>query len=327
MKHKMLTLALFGSLVSTAAVAQENLEHAFEKFINSKHVTVTKSFSEERDIKQEKRPLVAKADVYTFTLKAKQKKLIDEVLAAFDKDRNNENVYLALNHTGGRGVPTNGRQLLVGNDTKNAVYIGMDEMENWQLLCLLDPADATRSHRYAYAIEWKNPPELTYGGMIRGKLIVTYSRIPEDVAKYTGSVDYNTVADTVRTYKSSMTIKNPENSGSVTISREVIGAALDGSLEDITNISQLVMGFDAMKREFLKGNAVDEITGSTIAMGIYTVCSHIGKLMKGHPQLDEPDLRQHLIDELAILKKRCDITNDLGLSHLRYLELAQKALR
>ncbi|MBR1468895.1 MAG: hypothetical protein IJ605_02115 [Prevotella sp.] len=309
MKHKILTLALLGSLVSTAAVAQENLEHAFIKFIDSKHVTVTKSFSEERDITQPSRPLISKADVYTFTLKAKHKKLIDEVLAAFDKDRHNENVYLVLNHTGGRGIPTNGRQLLVGNDTKNAVYIGMNEMESWQLLCLLDPTDESRTHRYAYAIEWNDAPAQYIGGMIRGKLVVTYSRIPEDVTKYTGSVEYNNVTDTEE------------------ISRQVTGMIMDGSIEDITNTSQLVMAFDMLKREFLKGNAVDEVTGGTLAMSIYTLCSHMGKLMKGYPQMDDPDLRKHLIDELKTMKERCDITSDLGLSHLRYLELAQKALR
>lgn len=296
--------------LATLATAQENLEHAFDKFITSKNVTVSKSFSEERDITKDNRPLLSRADVYTFTLKAKHKKLIDEVLTAFEKDRNNENVYLVLNHTGGRGIPTNGRQLLVGNDTKNAVYIGMDEMENWQLLCMLDPTDDTRSHRYAYAIEWNEHPAQSVGGVIRGKLVVTYSVVPKNVHNYTASVKYNGTTDS-------------DNKG---VNQE-LKAMIQAGIGEMTDINQLLAAFETLKTEFLKGNATNNRTGVTIAMTIYLYCSQMGKLMKGYPQLDNPDLRQHLISELQTMINRCDKDSDLGRSHIGYLKLAQKALK
>ena len=169
-----LAVTLLLCYIVTLASAQDNVKRAFDKFINSKKVEVVKSFSEERDIKQPNRPLVSKADVYSFTIKAKDQKLISEVIAAFEKDRNNENVYQVLNHTGGHGIPTNGRELLVGSDRKNSVYIGMQEMLSWQLMCLLDPADASRTHRYAYAIEWNDDPKARHlSKKIRGKLVVT----------------------------------------------------------------------------------------------------------------------------------------------------------
>ncbi len=176
-----LVVTLLLCYLVTSISAQENVIHAFYDFVDSKKVTVVKSFSEEHDITKPNHPIVSQADVYAFTLKAKHRKLIDTVLAAFEKDRYNENVYQVLNHVGGRGIPTNGRELLVGKNRKNSVYIGMNEMDNWQLMCLLDPTDETRTHRYAYAIEWNEHPENSIADVIKGKLVVTYSVIPEDV--------------------------------------------------------------------------------------------------------------------------------------------------
>ena len=129
-----LVVTLLLCYLVTSISAQENVIHAFYDFVDSKKVTVVKSFSEEHDITKPNHPIVSQADVYAFTLKAKHRKLIDTVLAAFEKDRYNENVYQVLNHVGGRGIPTNGRELLVGKNRKNSVYIGMNEMDNWQLM-------------------------------------------------------------------------------------------------------------------------------------------------------------------------------------------------
>ncbi|MBQ9636721.1 MAG: hypothetical protein IJV36_02335 [Prevotella sp.] len=312
--RSLVTLVLCYSV--TLVSAQENLEHAFSKFIESKAVTVTKSFSEERDITKANRPLIAKADVYNFMLKAKHKKLLDEVLAAFDKERNNENVYQAMNHTGGRGIPTNARQILVGNDTKNSVYIGMDERENWQVICLIDPADDTRSHRYAYAIEWNENLALAVGGLIRGKLVVTYSRIPtytlssqsatSDTQKYFGHVETD----------------------SKEIAREATGMVLSGRLDELNaDKGQMLLVFDALKTEYCKPENFDSRTGTTLVMAFYAICSHIGNLMKDYPQTDDPDLRELLRSQIDDMIRITNHSSDLGRSHIGYLELAKKALQ
>lgn len=310
--RSLVVLALFA--FATSATAQENLEHAFYKFINSKQVSVIKSFSEERDITKPKRPLVSRAYVYNFTLKAKHEKLIKEVLEAFERDRNNENVYQALNHTGGHGVPKNARDLLVGEDRKNAVSIGMDEMQSWQLLCLLDPTDDTHTHRYAYAIEWNNDPkQRQLSGKIHGKLVVTYSRIPQEV------LDAYRPAETV-SYRDKM-------SDSEDLAGEVALLTLTGRLNELTTIPQLVMAFESLKTEFLKGNAIDPQTGGTTAISVYALCSHIAQLMKDFPHLDDPALRQTLQDEIDFMIGRCDTDSDLGRTHATYLKLAKKALK
>ena len=310
MKHKFLIILFIGCLFSSVASAQENVKKAFDKFIASKNVELSKSFSEEHDLTKENRPLLSKADIYNFTIKKKHRKLIDDVLAAFEKDRNNPHVYQALTHSGGRGIPTNGRELLVGNDRKNSTYIGMDEMQSWQLLCLLDPADKTRSHRYAYAIEWNDDPkQIQLSGKIRGKLVVTYSVIPEGLLN-------------VNPNKGKTSAKNnEENLTSQEIANAVYRLGITKGFSRLEDKTQMLMAFEALKTEFLKGYTISP-QGGTLCMTIYALCSYI------RPYLEEDvDLRQKLRDDLNMMIKKCDKNSDLGKSHIGYLELAIKCLK
>ena len=305
MKRRILTLSLLGCLATMTATAQENVKNAFNEFIASKKVTVTKTITEERNFTKANSPLIAKADVYSFTLKKKDRKLIEKVLAAFEKDRSNEYVYTVLTHNGGHGVPTNTRRLLVGNDDKNSVYIGMNDVERWQLLCLLDPADSSRSHRYAYAIEWNDDAKLVQlTGQIRGKLAITYSVIPPDLLKVYEREDKTDVVSTGK------------------IAKEIYKMGLAGKYDRFENETQILLAFDALKTEFLKGNTYNTSEGGTIAMTIYSLCSYLAPIIK-----DKPDLRQHLVQEIGTMINVCDDNTDLGKSHIGYLKLAIKALQ
>lgn len=311
MKLKTITLMLLACLFSMTATAQENVKKAFSKFVSSKKVSVTKTISEEHDVTKESLPVVAKAEVYTFTIKKKDLKLIDEVLAAFEKDRENANVYSVLTHNGGRGIPTNGRELLVGNDRKNSVYIGMNDVESWQLLCLIDPADVSRSHRYAYAIEWNDDPkQVLLSGKIRGKLVVTYSPIPQDVLNMNSGKSQPSSGN-----------KRSDDLSSEHIVNEVYHMGLAGNFDRFENETQMLMAFDALKTEFLKGNMQTK-EGGTLAMTIYSLCSHMAPRIKNNR-----DLRLHLIDELNMIINNCDPDTELGKSHIGYLKLAIKALK
>ena len=294
-----LVVTLLLCYLVTSISAQENVIHAFYDFVDSKKVTVVKSFSEEHDITKPNHPIVSQADVYAFTLKAKHRKLIDTVLAAFEKDRYNENVYQVLNHVGGRGIPTNGRELLVGKNRKNSVYIGMNEMDNWQLMCLLDPTDETRTHRYAYAIEWNEHPENSIADVIKGKLVVTYSVIPEDVL---------TSQQSDATVKYEATVKYaPTKGSSEEVAREMADMVLGG--------------------EYCKTENFDSRTGTTLVMTLYALCSHIGNLMKGYPQTDDPNLRELLWSQLDDMIRFTNHSSDIGRTHIGYLQLAKKALQ
>jgi hypothetical protein len=263
---------------------------------------------EERDFTKKSLPLISKAETYNFIIKQKDRKLISEVLNAFEKDRTNKDTYLFLTHTGGHGVPTNARALFVGNDRKNAVNIGIDEMQSWQLICLIDPADYTRSHRYAYAIEWNNDPkQQQLSGKIRGRLIVTYSRIPDEVINaYTNQINTTSKVGSANSSLNDLFLKKVEEFGSYNF---------------IRNKTEALTAFEALKTEFLKGNTTTS-TGSTITMSIYTLCSWLAE-----KKMVDSDLRQKMRDDLTMMINRCDRNNDLGRSHIGYLELAIKALK
>ena len=305
MKQKTLPLMLLLCLATMTMNAQEHVKNAFAKFVSSKKVEVTKTFSEERDFTKKARPLVAKADVYVFSIKKKDRKLIDEVLAAFEKDRENENVYQVLTHIGGQGVPTNGRELLVGNDRKNSIYIGMKDIESWQLLCLIDPRDTSRTHRYAYAIEWNDDAkQVQLTGKIRGKLAITYSVIPPELIDAFGVKEKDDDVSTSR------------------IAQEVYKMGLAGKYDNFENETQILLAFNALKTEFLKGNTYNTSERGTIAMTIYSLCSYLAPIIK-----DKPDLREHLRQEIGTMINVCDDNTDLGKSHIGYLKLAIKALQ
>ena len=315
-----LVVTLLLCYLVTSISAQENVIHAFYDFVDSKKVTVVKSFSEEHDITKPNHPIVSQADVYAFTLKAKHRKLIDTVLAAFEKDRYNENVYQVLNHVGGRGIPTNGRELLVGKNRKNSVYIGMNEMDNWQLMCLLDPTDETRTHRYAYAIEWNEHPENSIADVIKGKLVVTYSVIPEDVLTSQQS-------DAIVKYDA--TVKyTPTKGSSEEVAREMADMVLGGRLDELNaDKGQMLLAFDALKTEYCKTENFDSRTGTTLIMTLYALCSHIGNLMKDYPQTNDPNLRELLRSQLDDMIRFTNHSSDIGRTHIGYLELAKKALQ
>lgn len=315
-----LVVTLLLCYLVTSISAQENVIHAFYDFVDSKKVTVVKSFSEEHDITKPNHPIVSQADVYAFTLKAKHRKLIDTVLAAFEKDRYNENVYQVLNHIGGRGIPTNGRELLVGKNRKNSVYIGMNEMDNWQLMCLLDPTDETRTHRYAYAIEWNEHPENSIADVIKGKLVVTYSVIPEDVL---------TSQQSDATVKYNATVKYaPTKGSSEEVAREMADMVLGGRLDELNaDKGQMLLAFDALKTEYCKTENFDSRTGTTLIMTLYALCSHIGNLMKDYPQTNDPNLRELLRSQLDDMIRFTNHSSDIGRTHIGYLELAKKALQ
>ena len=310
MKLRFIIIALIGCLFSNTIMAQENIKKAFDKFIASKNAEVSKAFSEERDLTKDNHPLKSKADIYNFTIKKKHRKLIDEVLSAFEKDRNNPNVYQVLTHSGGNGIPTNARELLVGNDRKNSIYIGMDEMQSWQLICLLDPTDKSRSHRYAYAIEWNDDPKQIYlSGKIRGKLVITYSVIPEDMLKAFQN-QYKTTSNNIS-----------KNWSSEEIANEIYKMGLTGKYNQFSDKTQVLMAFEALKTEFLNGNSSTR-QGGTLCMTIYALCSYIRPMLE-----HELDLRQKLRDDLNMMIKKCDKNTDLGKSNIGYLQLAIKRLQ
>ena len=139
-------------------------------------VEVTKSLGQERDILKEGKPLKWRCDIYSFTLPKKQRYLLDEMIEEFETNgRENPNCYginsMSESKDGNR--VGNERNLMVGDDPNRFVAIGKD-YTNFININILDDADTTKTHRYAYALEWRDGNK----GATDVRYIVTYAKIP-----------------------------------------------------------------------------------------------------------------------------------------------------
>jgi len=170
-------LLLAATSVSAQKVMVQDLEtwmgSLISKAIDNK-VEVTKSLGQERDILQEGTSLKWRCDMMTFTLSKKQRPLLDEMIKAFEVNgRENANCYGINTLTTGNPQNEGTRNLMIGEDPNRYVTIG-EQYGNYINVNILDAADTTKTHRYAYALEWKEDRK----GKVMARYIVTYAKIP-----------------------------------------------------------------------------------------------------------------------------------------------------
>ena len=180
MKTIMKSLLTAGLLLAATAASAQRVQKLedwmgslISKAIDNK-VEVTKSLGQERDILQEGTPLKWRCDIYTFMLPKKQRPLFDEMIKAFEANgREDPNCYGVNSMTTGNPQREGKRNLMVGEDMNRYVTIG-EQYGNYINVHILDAADTTKTHRYAYALEWKED----HKGKVFARYIVTYARIP-----------------------------------------------------------------------------------------------------------------------------------------------------
>lgn len=178
MKTVMTASLLLVTLTATAQSVKEiEKQMGFKMTVANDHgVEVTKSLGQERDIQKEGKPLKWRCDIYSFTLPKKQRYLLDEMIEEFETNgRENPNCYginsMSESKDGNR--VGNERNLMVGDDPNRFVTIGKD-YTNFININILDDADTTKTHRYAYALEWRAGNK----GATDVRYIVTYAKIP-----------------------------------------------------------------------------------------------------------------------------------------------------
>lgn len=160
--------------VSFSAQAQENWQSAIVDLKGGRHAgrLVTNS-QEEKDTRTEGMPLVSKLDEFRLKLgEGDAKKLIQRFKDAFEKDRLSPLCYSVTTQdaqSAGAGV-----RFLIGQTGTRYVDMGGDK-KNLMYQCFLVPDDTTRSHRYAYAIEWSRAT----GEDVDIRVVVCYSKIAE----------------------------------------------------------------------------------------------------------------------------------------------------
>lgn len=168
-------------LVSLNASAQKVVAQDIESWMSSlisqtidNKVEVSKSLGQERDITKEGTPLKWRCDIMTFTLPKKQRSMLDEMIKAFEANGTyNPNCYGVNTLTTGNPQNEGKRNLMIGEDPSRYVTIG-EQYGNYININILDAADTTKTHRYAYALEWKED----HKGNVFARYIVTYAKIP-----------------------------------------------------------------------------------------------------------------------------------------------------
>ena len=168
-------------LTATAASAQhvESIEEQMRNIIivaADHQVKVTKSLGQERDVNKEGKPLAWRCDIFSFTLPKKYHEHLDEMIAVFEtQSRENPNCYGINSMSKASDGHNYGdmRNLMIGEDPSRYVTIGKD-YDNYININILDAADSTKTHRYAYALEWRNGGK----GATDVRYIVTYAKMP-----------------------------------------------------------------------------------------------------------------------------------------------------
>jgi len=242
-------------LASTAVSAQKTIVQDLEiwmsglisKAIDNK-VEVSKSLGQERDIQKEGTPLKWRCDIMTFMLPKKQRPLLDEMIKAFEAN-GHDNPYCYGISTLTTGNPQNEgkRNLMVGEDVNRYVTIG-EQYGNYINVNILDAADTTKTHRYAYALEWKEDSK----GNAFARYIVTYAKIPSAVKTYgySGKVTYPDLLDRFLDIDGKWL---PKDSTSL--------------INDVMNDNSFLTNFNNLKDYYWKHS-----TSVTTAISIYQLC-------------------------------------------------------
>ena len=176
-------------LITTIAPAQrivqdiEDWMDANISRVTDAKIDVQKSLGQERDRLQDGAPLKWRCDTYTFTLPKKRRQLLDEMKKAFEANgHDNPNCYSinSLTETPDGDIYGHHRNLMIGDDVNRYVTIGKD-YNNFLNINILDAADTTKTHRYAYALEWREARK----GAVDVRYVVTYAKIPSATTSIT----------------------------------------------------------------------------------------------------------------------------------------------
>lgn len=188
---KTIRLTLFLCIISIAAGAQNrDVEQAIRDFLASPELTTSESIIRERDLSQPGNPMKSMCEVWEFTCDASLANRIEQLYMQMTTSSSSEQCYYVKTHTPGRA---DWHDILVGDDPRNLVELGRSERSHYTIVNFIDTLDVTKSHRYAYALEWQEqntPFKLKEQDgklvkvpvtekLLKGKVVMTYARMPQ----------------------------------------------------------------------------------------------------------------------------------------------------
>lgn len=222
---KTIIKCLFILLATSASAQNRTLEELPSMLQKEYGLTLKRSINIEQDILREGRPLKSRADIYAFTLTAKQReKILPTLQEAFvEAGKDDPNCYSVNTMNDLTGKETQ-RNLIIGDTQEQYITIGKD-YNNYVNVNFLDAEDSTKTHRYAYALEWREMQGTTEKGSIEARFIITYAKIPTAQI----SVKYN----------ASMKVSSP------------LGRFFTD--EDLLRNDKILLLFDGLKQQYESG--------------------------------------------------------------------------
>lgn len=157
-------ICLFAAIAPIAASAQYNIMAAFDAIINCKEAEISDYHFSMKDPKTKLKS--GQDDIFDFVIPVSKKKLITNVLDAFEKDENTSYVIKKGKNTGQENQillhseeATNG--IPIDNPGYNYVY---------ELFAPSKAEDPKGIYRYAYGFNYKEED-----GVIKGKIVINYA--------------------------------------------------------------------------------------------------------------------------------------------------------
>ncbi len=175
---KTIIKCLFFLLATSASAQNWTLEELPSMLQKEYGLTLKKSINIERDILKEGRPLKSRADIYTFVLTAKQQeKILPGLQEAFEEAGKQDPNCYGINTMNDLTGKESLRNLMIGDNPEQYIVIGKD-YNNYVNVNFLDAEDSTKTHRYAYALEWREMQGTSEKGSLEVRYIITYAKIP-----------------------------------------------------------------------------------------------------------------------------------------------------
>lgn len=209
---------LLASVTATAQnVIAQDLESWMETILcqaDERKVEVSRNIGHERDVQKEGTPLKWRRDIITLTLPKKHRNLLDDMIRAFESNAQYNPKCYGVNSQRGasNGNASNSiRRMMYGDFPMDYVEIGKD-YNNYINVNILDAKDTTKTHRYAYALEWREQNGTTEKGAVDVRYIVTYGRIPSNPSSSLEVIKkMKSNEDAIESYKQYIKRNDPKN--------------------------------------------------------------------------------------------------------------------
>ena len=229
-------LILVPFTVSAQKVIVQDLESWMSSLITQaidNKVVVDKNLGQERDIQKDGNPLKWRCDILTFTLSKKQRSVLEDMIRAFEENgHHNPNCYGINSKRMNTSQAEGKRSLMIGDNPNNYVTIG-ENYGNYLNVNILDPTDTTKTHRYAYALEWKEDRK----GNAFVRYIVTYAKIPSAFTNYKATIKYpSTTIDLGRSRIYKDVPKQAENKARAWyLQKDKVAKSIDKDIKDLNS--------------------------------------------------------------------------------------------